>query len=254
VTKSRHTLNQSVESLVRDKGSNPALYSDQELQLLREYSGAGGKGKHGASGEGLLYEFYTPDYVSDLMWDMARTYGYNDKGTVLEPSCATGSLIRPSKDYSLVTGFEINEVSAAIAQVLYPGCKVHNEYFETAFLTYPRYTTVLKDKITWLEGYPFSLVVGNPPYGIYKNQYSAYFNSKFFKQIEIFFIYKGLEVLKPGGLLIYLQSSNFMRTGEKYNEAKEEIGKIASLVDAYRLPKVFESSDVPTDIMVLRRK
>lgn len=254
MSKSLHALNVVVENLVREKGSNPLAYTDKEVELLRQYSGAGGKGKHGASGEGLLYEFFTPDYVADIMWDLARTYGYKDSGTVLEPSCATGALIRPVKDYTLVTGFEINPVSASIAQVLYPGCTVYNHYFETAFLSAPRYTTVLKDKTTWLTGYPFSLVIGNPPYGIYKNQYSSYFDKKLFKQIEIFFIYKGLELLQPGGLLVYLQSSNVMRNGDKYNDAKDEIGKIATLVDAYRLPKVFSSSDVPTDIMVLQKK
>ncbi len=254
MSKSSHALNVVVETLVKEKGSNPLSYSDKEVALLSQYSGAGGNAKHGASGEGLLYEFFTPDYIADMIWDLARTYGYDDRSTVLEPSCATGALIKPAKDYRLVTGFEINAVSASIAQVLYPGCSVHNHYFETAFLNAPRFTTILKDKTTWLTGYPFSLVLGNPPYGIYKNQYSSYFNKKLFKQIEIFFIYKGLELLKPGGLLVYLQSSNFMRTGEKYNYAKDEIGKVATLLDAYRLPKVFVNSDVPTDIMVLKKK
>jgi hypothetical protein len=254
MTKKRHDINLQVETLVTAKKNNRALYTDAELQLLREFSGAGGKGKFGADGEGLLYEFFTPDYLADLMWELARKYGYNDKGKVLEPSCATGALIRPAKDYSLVTGFEINPVSASIAKVLYPGCTIHNGYFETAFLEFPRFTKEIKKGVTWLKDYPYSLVIGNPPYGIYRNQYSGYFNRKFFKQIEIFFIYKGLELLEPGGLLIYLQSSNFMRTGDKYNDAKEKIGLIATLEDAYRLPKVFESSKVPTDIMVLRKK
>jgi hypothetical protein len=67
-------------------------------------------------------------------------------------------------------------------------------------------------------------------------------------------MYYGLQLLKPGGLLIYLTSSNFLRNGLTYNKSKDEIGKVAELVDAYRLPPVFRFSDVPTDIIVFKRK
>jgi hypothetical protein len=54
--------------------------------------------------------------------------------------------------------------------------------------------------------------------------------------------------------MVYLLSQNFLRTGDKYNSAKDAIGKYADLIDAYRLPKVFAQSDVPSDILVLRKK
>jgi hypothetical protein len=73
-------------------------------------------------------------------------------------------------------------------------------------------------------------------------------------QIEQFFIYYGLQMLKKDGLLIYILGSNFLRNGLTYTKAKEEIGKYAELVDAYRLPAVFKNSEVPTDIIVLRKK
>ena len=61
-------------------------------------------------------------------------------------------------------------------------------------------------------------------------------------------------MLRPGGLLVYLTSSNFMRNGISYQGEKMEIQEIADFVDAYRLPPVFKSSQVPTDILVFRRK
>jgi hypothetical protein len=73
-------------------------------------------------------------------------------------------------------------------------------------------------------------------------------------QIELFFFYYGLKLLKKGGLLIYLTSSNFLRNGISYNTEKREMGKIAEFLDAYRLPPVFKFSKVPTDTIVLRRK
>lgn len=250
----QHTLNKQIEELIRKKDVANEKYSAEDIAFIQHYEGSGGQGKKGASGEGILYEFYTPDFVVELMWELAYHYGY-DGGNVLEPSIGTGRMIRPAKDFSKCVGFEINPVSARIAEISYPGCTVYKEYFETAFLQSPRYTCRLKEKPTWLKEYPFSLVIGNPPYGIYKNQYSSYFpEAKKLKQIENFFIYQGLKLLKSEGLLIYLTGSNFLRNGDTYNEAKEEIGALADLVDAYRLPPVFKYSEVPTDIIVLRRK
>ncbi len=246
-------INREIEqSLKKYQGKK---LTTEQVKFIQRYEGSGGQGSKGATGEGLLYEFYTLDFVVDLMWELAYRHGFKDDETILEPSIATGRLIRPAKDYKKVIGFEINPVSAEICRLSYPGCQVYQGYFEKAFLQAPRYTLkVPPKKVTWIDEYPFGLVIGNPPYGIYKNMYSGYFDKKLFKQIEIFFIYQGLRMLKQSGLLVFLVSSNFMRNGDKYNYAKERIGEIAELVDAYRLPKVFAYSDVPTDILIIRRK
>ena len=199
----------------------------------------------------ILYEFYTPDYVCNLMHSLALTYGY-DGGTILEPSVATGKIIRPFADKSKVTAFEVNPVTARICKICYPQATVHTEYFETAFMQPPRYTSRLKH-LTWLDGYPFSLVIGNPPYGKYSNKYSALFRNPKMKQIELFFMYYGLQTLRAGGLMIYLTSSNFLRNGLTYNPEKELIGNLADLIDAYRLPPVFAKSGVAVDILVFKK-
>ena len=108
--------------------------------------------------------------------------------------------------------------------------------------------------MTWMDGYPFSLVIGNPPYGKYKNKYSSYFTKPKMHQIELFFMHQGLQLLKPGGLLVYLTGSNFLRNGISYQSEKLELEKLADILDAYRLPPVFKFSKVPTDIIVLKRK
>jgi hypothetical protein len=71
--------------------------------------------------------------------------------------------------------------------------------------------------------------------------------------MELFFIYHGLRMLKTNGLLVYVTSSNIMRSGLSYQGEKDRIGELAELVDAYRLPPVFRHSDVPTDIIILRK-
>jgi len=254
-SKNQYQLNRDIEAFIRDKDSKQDNYSLADIDFIVRYEGSGGQGKKGATGEGILYEFYTPSYIVDLMWKLAFHHGFDQSGTVLEPSIATGRLIEPAPDKSKCIGFEINPISARIAEVCYPEATIHQGYFETAFLEPDRFTRRLPlGKITWLKAYPFSLIIGNPPYGKYTNKYSSYFPSPKMPQIEQFFMYYGLQLLKPGGLLLYLTSSNFLRNGITYNKIKDEIGKLAELIDAYRLPPVFKFSGVPTDILIFKRK
>jgi hypothetical protein len=253
--KNQYQLNKEIESFIREKDMKNESYSLADIEFIQQYEGSGGQGSKGATGEGVLYEFYTPDYLVKLMWELAFHYGFDKMGTVLEPSIATGRLIEPAPDKTKCVGFEINPVSARIAEISHPGATIYRGYFETAFMQPERFTKRLpSNQVTWLKEYPFSLVIGNPPYGKYQNKYSSYFPTPKMAQIEQFFMFYGLQLLKPGGLLIYLVSSNFLRNGITYTKAKDEIGKYAELLDAYRLPPVFRFSDVPVDIIVLKRK
>lgn len=255
--KNQYQLNREIEAFIRAKDNKNESYSGADIDFIQQYEGSGGQGTKGAKGEGVLYEFYTPDYICRLMYELAIKYDY-DGGNVLEPSIATGRLIKPFPKNTKITGFEINPVTARICEISYPNTKIYNDYFETAFLKTPRFTERIKPlqdkRLTWLNDFPFSLVIGNPPYGKYKNKYSSYFKTPKMQQIELFFMYYGLQLLKQGGLLIYLTSSNILRNGISYNSEKKEIGKIAKLIDAYRLPPVFRFSAVPTDIIILKRK
>ena len=247
-------LNKQIQQFILQKDKNAESYSTADRKFIAQYEGSGGQGSKGATGEGVLYEFFTPDFICELMWKLAYRYGFKAGGSVLEPSVGTGNLLKWAPNNSKCYGFEINPISKRIAEILYPDARVYEGYFETAFLQEPRYTARLKDKITWLEGYPFSLVIGNPPYGKYKNKYSSYFTRPKMHQIELFFMYQGLQVLKPGGLMVYLTGSNFLRNGISYQSEKLELEKLADIVDAYRLPPVFKFSKVPTDIIVFKRK
>ena len=245
-------LNHKIEALIKQKDARKETYSLADKTFIAQYEGAGGHGSKGAQGQGVLYEFYTPDWLCTKMWELAKYHGYKG-GPVLEPACASGRLFKDAPNKKEITGFEINPTSARIAQILYPGTKVYNQYFETAFMEPDRFTQPYKKGLTWLSDYPFSLVISNPPYGKHVNQYSSYFRTPQMKQMEFFFMYYGVKMLKPGGLLVYLTSSNIMRSGITYQGEKETIGQIAELVDAYRLPPVFKFSQVPTDIIILRK-
>jgi type I restriction-modification system DNA methylase subunit len=247
-----HQLNKAIEAFI-DAEKSRTQFTETELSFLSMYEGSGGLVKHGAQGRGILNEFFTPAWLVELMWQLAKAHGF-DGGNILEPSCGTGRFFKPAPDKSHCVGFEINKYSAFIAEKRYPGVTVHNSFFEQAFMEFPRLTKRMKGVSTWLKEYPFSMVIGNPPYGKYFNEYSSFFKKPIMLQVELMFFYYGLQLLKPGGILMYLTSSNVLRNGQKYNEAKREIGKFADIVDAYRLPAVFEHSEVPTDIIVLKRK
>ena len=168
-------INKEIEALVLDNLSNKTPLSDSELEYIKQYEGNGGLASKGAKGEGLLHEFYTPQYICDKMWELAYHYGY-DEGSVLEPSCGTGRFIQGAPNKKDVVGFEINPIAARIAELTnQEQPTIYKQHFETAFMDSPRFTSRLPKGKTWLTSYPFSLVIGNPPYGANKNLYSSYF-------------------------------------------------------------------------------
>lgn len=252
--KNQHQLNTEIEQFIEQKDKQGQLYSKDEIAYIYQYEGSGGLVKEGARGAGILHEFYTPDWVCELMWKLAYKHGFKG-GHVLDPSCGTGRFFQYAPDQYKCIGFEINKTAARIANLRYMGANVYNQYFETAFLEEPRFTKRQPGFKTWLKQYPFNLVIGNPPYGVYKSYYSSFFKSPSFAQVEQFFMYYSMQLLKPGGLLVFITSSNFLRNGNTYNEAKEKISEIADFVEApVRLPGVFKSTDIPTDILIFRRK
>ena len=141
---SQYALNKEIEAFIHQKDKAKEAYSAADKTYIARFGGAGGQGSKGASGEGLLYEFFTPDYICELMWILAKRYGYNSKGTVLEPSLGTGNFLKWAPEKSKCYGFEINPVSKRICEILYPEAKIYEGYFETAFLQAPRFTQRLK--------------------------------------------------------------------------------------------------------------
>jgi len=206
-------------------------------------------------GQNALYSFFTPVWLCQVMYDLAVKHGFPANGKSLEPACGTGHFLTVLDKPENCTAFELDPLNKRIAEKRAPKVNIYNQYFETALLQEPRYTTKLKNpNVTWLKDYPFDLVIGNPPYGKYKNLYSSHFKSLKIKQVEMFFMYQSMRLLKPGGMLVFITASSFLRNNKTYLREKELIGKYAEFVDAYRMPKVFKNTAVPTDILIFRRK
>lgn len=256
---SEHEQNLAIEGFIKTYTDGQPV-SESDKQILLQYTGRGqafDRTDVQVSADAGLFEFYTPDYLRERMWQLAHHYGY-DGGPVLEPSCATGHMLLGAPITAKKVAFEVNPITAKIAQICFPDAKVYNQYFETAFLENFRgqFRSLKKKGLTWLDEYPFSLVIGNPPYGAFQTNY-PYFRKPLggkFRQIEIFFLYKSLELCKPGGLVVFLTAASWLRNGNSYQGLKEEVLKIGTLVDAYRCGEVFKHSGVPTDILIYRRK
>jgi type I restriction-modification system DNA methylase subunit len=220
--------------------------SDNDIEVLMDYQSNDSKN--------LLYSFFTPKWLCQEMYNLAIRYGFDTKkGKILEPACGTGNFLEILDNPSLCTAFELDDINYQIAQKRAPNVKIYNTYFEKAFLQPPKFRSLLSKGETWLKDYPFDLVVGNPPYGKYSGLYKTHFDNLKAKQFEIFFILKSLDLLKKGGLLVFIIPSGFLRNS--YASQKQKIAKKADIFDAYRMPdNIFKGTKVPTDIIVLRKK
>lgn len=250
--KDQHKLNKKIEDLIDWKDSMQERYTAEDIAFINQYAGAGGLKKKGAKGSGLLYEYYTSDPIIRKMWGLARKYGYDDKGAVLEPACGIGRFLKYAPPGVIVQGFEINPIACRIAQINFPRFTIDNVPFESLF--FQKYTH-LKNNIETLP--MFHLVIGNPPYGDFEGRYAGMGEKKWTgaKEYDQYFMLRGIDLLYPGGLLVFIIPSAFLQNGHSYNEIKKKIYDRAELVDAYRLPSgVFDTTDIGTDIVVFKRR
>lgn len=247
--KNQHELNKAIEQFIAEKDESGTGYTEEDKQYIAKYSGAGGLAKKGASGKGLLYEYFTDDAIVQKMWGLAFKYGYNG-GAVLEPSCGTGNFFKYLPAEVMATGYEINPTSKRIAELLYPHVAIHQASFESIFF---KGNIHLKDDFGNAR---YDLIIGNPPYGEFSGRYAGMGEKGWTKatRYEDYFITRGLDLLSPGGLLIYIIPSSFLKSGT--SKVKEKIAeKIEPLTDGYRNPSgVFTTTDIGTDIIVMKKK
>ena len=220
--------------------------SAKEMDMLKNYEPDDGKN--------MLYSFFTPTWLCQLMYDLAIKYGFNPQtGKIIEPSAGNGNFLEVFDKPENATAFELDDINFKIAQKRSPKTKIFNTYFEKSFLQPPKYRSKISKGVTWLKDYPFDLAIGNPPYGKYSGLYKTHFANLKAQQFEIFFMLTSLDLLKKGGLLVFIIPSGFLRN--TWASQKEKLAKKAELIDAYRMPdNIFKDTKVPTDIIVLRKK
>lgn len=256
--KTHYQINKEIEALIDEKGESSENYTFEEKETLRLYSGYGGVFSEEMTTEqikGSFTEYYTPDLIVQKMWALAFKYGY-ENGPILEPSVGTGNFIKYVPSQASAVGYEINKYSCIIAKILYPQYQFINAPFESIFI---KNRDSIKNKISELRKY--DLVIGNPPYGDVGGIYMGMGEKQYTgaKNWIEYFITRGLDLLNPKGLLIYIIGCEVANGGIPWlqqgnNKVKQIIAEKAELVDAYRLPNgVFDRTDVLTDIIILRK-
>lgn len=252
-----HARNQAIIDLIQANDEAKKPYTKAEIQDLLLYSGGGGMQKHGAKdgdylGTQILSQFFTPKEVAAFMVELAMNEGYTG-GKVLEPSCGTGVFLQYLRPSTEVDAYEIDPVAHRIAQL---------RFAKTNFNIHLKdFSSIFTDRRKALKFSPsYDLVIGNPPYGGFTGKYASMEKrATKAERVEDYFIIRGLDLLKEGGLLVYIIGTEpknggipFLRKG--ISKAKKEIAKRAEVVRAFRLPPdLFDNTSVLSEIVVLKK-
>ena len=179
------------------------------------------------------YAHFTPEVIVRTMWAGLRRLGWRG-GRVLEPGIGTGMFpaLMPAelRDHTLVTGVEIDPVTARIARLLQPRARIMNADFARADLPAA-----------------FDLAIGNPPFSDRTVRSDRAYRSMGLR-LHDYFIARSIDLLKPGGLAAFVTSSGTMDKADC--SAREHIAKSADLVAAIRLPEGSFRQDAGTDVVV----
>ncbi|MDD4970803.1 MAG: N-6 DNA methylase [Paludibacter sp.] len=249
-----------IRKLIDERGDDILKYSAKELALLDTYTGMGGQAKKvekGTHDVGILDQFYTPYMVIEKMFGLALKHGfkYSAGKKILEPACGIGRFFEYVPQFCAAVGYEIDKYAATITKLKFPNFTIINDAFETIFFS--------KIKRYEMPASDFDLVIGNPPYREFTSKWAVIEDSM--KETEKtrtdaatydqYFMMRGVDLLKPGGLLIFIIPNTFLSNDNKYNLFKEKLNKKAELIDAYRLPnKIFSQTDISTDIVVIKKR
>lgn len=205
----------------------------KDVLSVEEYAAAKGS---------VLNAHYTSKTVIDGIYKALERFGVKGNNRILEPAMGTGNFFgfmpQEIADGAKLYGVELDRVTGKIATKLYPQAKIQIKGFEeTAF-----------------QDNSFDLMVTNVPFGGYTvfdpdyNKYNFY--------IHDYFIAKGIDKIKPNGLMAVITSKGTM---DKQNPfIRKYLADRAELIGAVRLPntafKQTANTEVVTDILFFRKR
>ncbi|MCK9209254.1 MAG: SNF2-related protein [Ignavibacteriaceae bacterium] len=243
--KNRKEINAKVEELLKTKKNDEM--SAEDVELLAQYTGRGGL--LGDTLEDIsLNEFYTRKDEAEFIWDMIGKLGFKG-GNVLEPSMGTGIFVETAPEKALVTGIEIEETSGRIGQIL------HGNEHDIRIQSFEQFVKDYDNMGADLEGGEYDAIVGNCPFG--KRGLSAMDDREKsdIKFHEQYFIDRGLDMLKPGGIMAMIVPTSIM--DNQLNQWRGEVNKKGEFLGAIRVPTgAFKHTDaqVTTDIVFFKKR
>ena len=198
--------------------------------------------EYAAAKGSVLNAHYTSKTVINGIYKALTRFGVKGNNRILEPAMGTGNFFgfMPQEIASgaKLYGVELDRVTGKIATKLYPQAKIQIKGFEE----------------TSFQDNSFDLMVTNVPFGGYTvfdpdyNKYNFY--------IHDYFIAKGIDKIKPNGLMAVITSKGTM---DKQNPSiRKYIADRAEFVGAIRLPntafKQTANTEVVTDILFFRKR
>ena len=205
----------------------------KDVLSVEEYAAAKGS---------VLNAHYTSKTVIDGIYKALTRFGVKGNNRILEPAMGTGNFFgfmpQEISSGAKLYGVELDKITGKIATRLYPQAKIQIKGFEeTAF-----------------QDNSFDLMVTNVPFGGYTvfdpdyNKYNFY--------IHDYFIAKGIDKVKPNGLMAVITSKGTM---DKQNPSiRKYLADRAELIGAVRLPntafKQTANTEVVTDILFFRKR
>ena len=188
--------------------------------------------------------YYTPAYVIDTLWDIAKQLGFKG-GNILEGSAGIGNILglmpMDISDSSRIQAVEIDGTSGNILSLLYPEANVNIQGFEQ----------------TRVPNGSVDLAITNVPFvtGLRVNDTTGDGDlSKKFHNIHDFCIAKNVRKLREGGIGIFISSNGTLDSSQKLRDWLVSDGN-ADVVGAFRLNnKTFGGTGVTSDIIVIRKR
>lgn len=242
----------------------------EQMSVLRQFSGWGGLGAAFCDGgydwkqrernkkiRELLGEeayeqavmsansaYYTPAYVVDTLWDIAKQLGFKG-GNILEGSAGIGNILgqmpTTMSERSDIHAIEIDGTSGGILSLLYPDAKVDIQGFEQ----------------TRIPNGSVDLAITNVPFvtGLRVNDTTGDSDlSKKFHNIHDFCIAKNVRKLREGGLGIFISSNGTLDNSKALRDWVVNEGG-SDFIGAFRMNnKTFGGTTVTSDIIVIRKR
>lgn len=244
---------------LEESGTRP---NEQELKVLRAYSGFGGipegfdehnsswhniymlakdemtDAQYRAARASTLTAFYTPNEIVQSIYKGLKQYGF-DGGNILDPSTGSGRFLsnmpEDMKNNSHCVGIELDSITALIAKYINSDSTIINKPFEKS--NHPNGS--------------FDLAISNIPFGnevINDNRYEKGY------LIHDYFINRMIDEVRPGGLVAVITSRGTMDKAS--SSARLELAQKAELVKGIRFPNsVFKDAgtDAVSDLLIFRK-
>lgn len=188
----------------------------------------------------IINAHYTDPYTINSMWEMAKNMGFKG-GKVLEPSMGVGNFFglmpKGIAEKSQLTGIELDRTTGRMAQALYPQANIQIKGYEESRTP---------DNF-------YDMIIGNVPFGNFNIADRRY--GKLKPLIHDFFFLKGIDQLKPGGIMMAITTKGTLDKADA--RVRMELAKKADLVAAYRLPTgafdKYAGTNVVTDILIFKK-